>query len=124
MKDKFSRWMNTRYGMDELGKFLGIGGLIVYAIGAIFGLSLLAWIGIFMIIYFLYRMLSSKIFERKQENQSFLRVIKLYKLKWENRKEAKIYMCKSCGKYVRVPRGKGKIEVTCRNCGARFVKRT
>ena len=30
----------------------------------------------------------------------------------------------NCGQYLRVPRGKGKITVTCRNCGASFEERS
>ena len=50
--------------------------------------------------------------------------INLYKLKCEQRKEYKIFQCKSCGRKIRVPRGKGKIEVTCPVCGNKKICRT
>lgn len=48
----------------------------------------------------------------------------LYKLKYEQRREYKIFQCKSCGRKIRVPRGKGKIEVTCPICGNKKICRT
>lgn len=42
----------------------------------------------------------------------------------EQKKIYKFYTCKSCGQKVRVPRGKGKIEITCPKCRTSFIKRT
>ena len=39
-------------------------------------------------------------------------------------KEHRYFKCPNCGQYLRVPRGKGKITVNCRNCGASFEERS
>lgn len=39
-------------------------------------------------------------------------------------KEHKVYKCPKCKQVLRVPRGKGKILITCQNCGHKFQKKT
>jgi len=36
----------------------------------------------------------------------------------------RIYKCPKCKQPLRVPRGKGKILITCQNCGNKFQKKT
>ena len=36
----------------------------------------------------------------------------------------RIYKCPNCKKPLRVPRGKGKILITCQHCGQKFEKKT
>lgn len=52
------------------------------------------------------------------------RFVNLQRLKYEQRNEYKIYSCKGCGRNIRVPKGKGKIEVTCPVCGLKKIHRT
>ena len=47
-----------------------------------------------------------------------------WRVKMEQRRQYKIFRCPSCGIKLRVPRGKGKIKVTCRQCGATFEKKS
>ena len=56
--------------------------------------------------------------------ESLKEAFSFYKLKYDQRKEYNIFKCKSCGRKVRVPRGKGKIEVTCPICGNKKICRT
>lgn len=39
-------------------------------------------------------------------------------------KNHKIFQCGKCGQMIRVPKGKGKIAITCPNCRQEFIKRT
>lgn len=39
-------------------------------------------------------------------------------------KEHRIFRCPNCDQRVRVPRGRGKIEITCPRCGHKFIKRS
>lgn len=39
-------------------------------------------------------------------------------------KEYKYYACPQCAQRLRVPRGKGRIRITCIRCGNRFIKKT
>lgn len=38
---------------------------------------------------------------------------------WANRKTTKYFKCKNCGQILSVPKGKGKIRVTCPKCGTK-----
>ena len=46
--------------------------------------------------------------------------LKIRREKWVQRKDYKFFTCPSCKTTLRVPRGKGKIEIVCRRCGSRF----
>lgn len=39
-------------------------------------------------------------------------------------REHKYFRCPNCGQMLRVPKGKGKISISCRNCGTTFQKKT
>ena len=45
-------------------------------------------------------------------------------MRFEMRKEYRIFRCKGCGRNIRVPRGKGKLEITCPLCGRKVIHRT
>jgi DNA-directed RNA polymerase subunit RPC12/RpoP len=116
--------MRERYGLDELGKVI----LLVTAIFSVCGgfaqntiLYSLGWIGI---VIFVYRTMSKQIYDRSEENTKFLRYMKLWSLKMDYRKTARIYMCPQCGKMIRVPKGRGKIQITCPKCGNKITRRT
>ena len=92
----------------------------------LFGLQIAAIIIIFI------RMMSRNISARAQENQKFLN--RWYNLKdWgafrkrkkeEHRNGNTLYKCPVCRKIIRVPLGKGRIEITCPNCKNKFVRKT
>lgn len=124
LKESLVRFFQGRYGMDELGKTLTIGSLAVYVLGVILQSSLLVTLAMMGVIYAWYRMLSRKHWDRSAENRKYNRYVKLWKLRYQERKTSRIYMCKSCGRMIRVPKGKGKIEVTCTVCGNKSIHRT
>ena len=132
MKEKFIRFMQGRYGVDQLSKFILILGLVFVVISALFNnaLSLLTYIlGWVMVIYCYFRIFSRNIPKRYAENQAYL--AKKYKIRnffgkqkniWQQRKTHHIYTCPSCKQKIRIPKGKGKIEVRCPKCGTTFIK--
>lgn len=75
------------------------------------------------------RAISRNIGRRQAENQKFLNLFRGFRhgqnwrAKMEQRRQYKIFRCPSCGVKLRVPRGVGKIKVTCRQCGATFEKK-
>ncbi|MCI8293827.1 MAG: hypothetical protein HFH53_09895 [Hespellia sp.] len=131
MKEKFIRFMQGRYGADSLTKFLVITGVIVACLSSISkvrSLYLLAWV---FIIFAYFRMFSKDYAKRSAENQLFLK--KTYKLRckfagWKRRlgqiRQYHIYKCPSCKQKIRIPRGKGKIEIRCPKCNETFVKKS
>ena len=52
--------------------------------------------------------------------EDFERAKRTAKKMWKGRKTTAYLKCPNCGQMLRVPRGKGKITVTCRGCGASF----
>ena len=118
------RFMQGRYGTDELCKATIIGSVILYVVYAMTGFRVFNSLAFLGMVYTLFRSLSKDINKRYMENQRFLKVLNLNKVKFEQRKEYKIFKCKSCGRNIRVPRKKGKIEVTCPVCGNKTIHRT
>ena len=129
MKEKFMRFMYGRYGVDTLGKYSLGAGLATMVLSIVFDsytLSLLSW---FFIILTYFRMFSRNLYKRSSENQTFLN--KTYKLRtWfgkqkdmmAQRKTHHIYRCPGCKQKIRVPRGKGRIEIRCPKCHTTFIK--
>ena len=136
MKDKFYRFMQGRYGVVQFAKFT-MGVALVSIVLAIFvntgssAGSLLDMLGLVAIVYTYFRIFSRNISKRAQENQKYLSATaklrqRLNKEKnmMKQRKDYHIYTCPSCGQKVRIPRGKGKIEISCPKCHSKFVKRS
>ena len=135
MKEKLIRFMQGRYGIDQLSKFLLITGLAVVLLSAFVGetaVSMLLYIfGWGVVIYCYFRIFSRNVQKRYAENQAYL--MKTYKIRnwfqnqkniWQQRKVYHIYTCPSCKQKIRIPKGKGKIEVRCPKCGTTFIKKS
>lgn len=124
LKWKFQNFMMGRNGLDETAKYTYIAGLVIYVISLFTGSSLLYYLATFMLLYGLFRVFSRNVAARRSENRKFLDEVNLQKQRFEQRKEYRIFKCKGCGRKIRVPRGKGKVEVTCPICGNKEVHRT
>ena len=131
MREKFYRFMVGRYGMDQLSRFLSYAALVLIVINCFVKTKLLWLLALVLLVLLYYRTFSRKIEQRRRENEWYLR--KTYKLtsgfkNWrerqKQRKDYVLFRCPSCKAMLRVPRGKGKIRVTCRKCGAAFEKKT
>lgn len=130
MMDKIARFMMGRYGNDTLNNHLLI-LVIVLIIGNIFLQN--PFIQVFEIMlwcYVIFRMLSRQVYKRNAENEAYLNLFKPINRKMNlikknaQDKDNKYFRCPSCKQMVRVPRGKGKVEITCPKCHTRFDKRT
>ena len=69
--------------------------------------------------------------DRRAENERFLRwqykvtgKLRSLKTRWDQRRDYRFFRCPSCRSWLRVPRGKGKLNITCRQCGERFTRST
>ena len=84
------------------------------------------------ILLFLLRSFSRNIPRRQAENQKFLKLIaplrerrQFSRMRKTERAAGKaLYRCKKCRKMIRVPLGRGRIEITCPNCKNKFIRRT
>ena len=90
------------------------------------------WIlSLLVLVYTYYRIFSRNVARRREENGRYLQL--KYKLtggvknrvdRWKQRKEFVFFRCPDCRAMLRVPRGKGRIRVTCRKCGNAFERKT
>ena len=53
-----------------------------------------------------------------------LRWFSLQKCRWRDRKTHCYFACPKCGKTLRVPKGKGRVVITCAACGWQFERST
>ena len=47
-----------------------------------------------------------------------------WKEQWANRKLYHYYRCPQCRQKLRVPRGRGRIQISCPRCGTQFIKKS
>lgn len=127
-KEKMRNFMIGRYGQDELGKFILSLTLILLVINLFVKTSALSAVALILIFYSYYRIFSRDTSARYAENKKFLDTIEplrrkffTSKNKYENRKVYKYIKCPSCKLEMKVPKGKGKIKVTCKSCGNKFI---
>ncbi|MBQ8800235.1 MAG: hypothetical protein IJZ55_11795 [Lachnospiraceae bacterium] len=120
----FRNFMQGRNGTDDLAKVVLWIAIACYLLSLLTKQPGLYMLGIAGIAYALYRCMSKDIMNRSAENRRFQKFLSLQKLKWEQRKDYKIFACKRCGRTIRVPKKKGKIEVTCPTCGHKSIHRT
>lgn len=134
MKEKLQRFMYGRYGLDSFGKFTIIVSLVLMLLanfaparlGSV--LSLLCWA---LLIYTYFRMFSRHTYKRACENRAYL--TKTAKVRhfftsqksiMAQRKTHHIYKCPTCKQKIRVPKGKGRIEIRCPKCNTTFIKKS
>ncbi len=135
-RDRIAQFMYRRNGYDAYSLFL-LGVSVVLMLLT----RLLIWVPVLpavlqvgswaALIYCIWRILSKNTYKRQQENaryyelqQAFFRWFRTLKERWQQRKEYKFFRCPSCHVLLRVPRGKGKLQLTCRKCGNRFERRS
>ena len=131
LKYKISYWMQGRYGNDELNLVLSVGFLVLWILSLITKKSFFYLIGLVLLVYSIYRALSRDHLKRSNERLKYLQIVdrikrypKLLRQQWDQRKTHAFFRCSQCGVTIRVPKGKGQIEITCPKCGNKFIKRT
>lgn len=131
MREKFMRFMQGRNGVDELSKALNVVVLVLLVISLFTGWGILYAIALLLIIYMYFRVFSKNIPKRYAENQKYRNFRYDMTIKWNNKKKEwaqrkvyRFYRCPICKQKVRVPRGRGRICITCPKCRTEFVKRS
>ena len=124
-------FMAGRYGPDHLNTAILILAIIVSLVSRLIHIPMLVYLSYLILLLALWRMLSRNIYKRRAENDKFLRYWSPIKQKClrffgrlKNSRIYKYFKCPSCKNTLRVPRGKGKLQVTCPKCGERFIKKT
>lgn len=135
MKEKFIRFMYGRNGVDELARFesflIWIPILLSIFIRVPIVQSFFSLLTVVLIVHLYFRVFSQNVSKRYEENQKFRNfrynmAIKKnnFKKRREQRAIYKYFKCPMCKQQVRVPRGHGKIIITCPKCREEFARRS
>lgn len=131
--------MRNNYGFDNLSRdmlFLGVllGIIALGFFGTLAGL-ILCILSTLIAALTLYRTLSTNVNRRSSELRGyeivrgsvrsfFQKLFNTGKNDVKKHSDYKYFRCPKCKQKLRAPRHKGKIRVTCSNCGTQFEKRT
>lgn len=138
MRNRLNQFMAGRYGNDPLNRFLSIVVLVLIVINFILSrwlppllTTLIFWLSLIGLVMVYVRMLSRNFPKRRKENHKFMEAkykvtshFRLMKERWTQRKDYKFFRCPACRTPLRVPRGKGKINIVCKKCGNSFQGKT
>ncbi|MDO5037439.1 MAG: hypothetical protein Q4E37_03960 [Tissierellia bacterium] len=131
LRDRFLKFMVGRYGTDSLNRAIVGLVFVLLLLGLYTRMRIFQTLALALLVYTYFRAFSRNISRRYQENQKFLRTLaplkgKFYRLRarFRDRKTHKYVSCPLCKKDMRVPKGKGRIKITCHYCGHEFIDRS
>ncbi len=123
MSQGLRRFMAGRYGTDQLNMVILIAGLVCSVLSSVLRIplvTLILWaLSWGLMIWAIFRSLSKNIYARYQENRKYLQLKESLK-----DRDHRYFDCPKCRQRVRVPRGKGRISITCPKCAEKFVRKT
>lgn len=131
MRQRMMNFMRGRYGLDKFSNFLMWTACIIILLNMFIKSSFISLLGLAVFIYAYVRIFSRNIYKRSSENTWYLNKtyrIRRYFLKKKDRARIRrthhIYRCPKCHQNVRVPRGRGRIAITCPKCRHEFIRRS
>ena len=114
-------FMMGRYGTDRLNMVILSVGLVASLLSVILRAPVMDLVlfalSYGMMFWAIFRVLSRNTYKRYRENRRFLMLLDRIK-----DRQHKYFDCPKCRQPVRVPRGKGKIAITCPKCKEKFIK--
>ena len=122
--------MYGRNGSDQLGLFTLVVYLMVWLLQAVTDWTVLVLVEYVLLFLILYRMLSRNLTRRRAENAIFLQKVQPLQKRFHTLrvrakdKDHRYFKCPNCRQQMRVPKGKGRITVHCRSCGATFEEKS
>ena len=127
IKDWMIRFMQGRYGSDNLGMVTLIAGLICSVTGSLTRWGILSFLGLALYIVTLFRMFSRNREARLKENRKYIELtgeartrVTQWARRMKNRKDYKYFKCPNCKVLLRLRRGCGEKDITCVRCGHHF----
>ena len=131
LRNFIQRMMLGRYGPDHLGTVLFFLALLLSLVFSIIGFAGGSFISLAVLALAFFRMYSRNITARRRENDKFLVLVSPIRARFKkriaairSRKTHKFFTCPSCRNTLRVPKNRGKLQITCPRCGERFIKKT
>ena len=127
----FQRFMAGRYGSDQLNNALLLVGAVLLVAEWITRSRALSVVIMLLLVVCYFRIFSRNIQARYAENQRFLQwwwpqsqKLRNMRLRFADRKTHRYYKCPQCKQRLRVPRGRGKINITCPHCRTQFMRKS
>lgn len=120
--------MQGRHGNDGLNIALMVFYLLLSLVSQIARLPLLGYIATAFVVFVFFRMLSRDNVRRNRENAWFMgifnKVKKVFTVRYSRFKDKDhcYFNCPKCRRVLRVPKGRGKISITCPSCRHEFIK--
>ena len=131
MKQKFQNFMSGRYGVDDFSKALLYATLALCLVSLFTRNRMLNLLLTAGLVFIYYRMFSKNYSRRYQENLWYLRqkdkVMHFFRRQnslAQQRKTHRIYTCPQCRQKIRIPKGHGKVQITCPQCKTAFIQRS
>lgn len=131
MREKMIRFMTGRNGMDELARAESWLVLILLVISLFSRFPIFYILAIAGLVHMYFRIFSRNRSRRYAENQRYVNARYKAVVAWNKRKkqfaQRKVYRffrCPQCRQKVRVPKGHGKICITCPKCRNEFMRRS
>ena len=129
MREKLIRFMQGRYGTDQFGRFLSGVCVVLLVISLFSEHDIWFLLALAVLIYNYFRMFCKNISTRSAESQKYLALTANLRRRFDGKRSEiaqmrthHIYRCPGCRQKIRVPRGRGRIEIRCPKCGATFIK--
>ncbi len=130
IKVHLSQWMQGRYGADELSRFLMLVALALFVLSCFRAMRWCYPFALILMLASVLRCYSRNLEKRARERAAYLQAAErirgkrnLQKKRWDDRKVYRYYTCSQCHAALRVPKGTGKIQITCPKCGNTFQKK-
>ncbi len=131
-------FMIGRYGLDQLNIALLAAMMFCTLASSLSGSLILYLLSLIFMVLAIFRLMSRNHSSRVRENEKFLIFWNAVKRGWNrirgwfaaqkrrfaDRKTHRYYRCPNCKKQLRVPKGRGKIEISCPICHTKFIKKT
>ena len=136
IRNGLSRFMYGRNGADHLSLATLWAAIILDVVNAIFKMpdfveTIIGFISTVLLLLTLLRIFSRNLQKRRAENAKFLEKVwwplkrKFGQAKQQAQdKDHKYFTCPNCAAVCRVPRGKGKIVITCPRCRTKIQGKT
>lgn len=125
MLEWISRFMSGRYGFDRLGQALAIFSALCMILAGFLSSKVLTGFAYLAAVWCIYRIFSKNIVYRTNENRKFGELCRaLSAFTKRDRKHYKYFRCPKCKKTAKVPKGRGKISITCPYCRNEYIKKT
>ncbi len=129
-RSRIQQFMYGRYGQDELSMALMGAGVVFMFLSMFPHMRAAYYISLILILAALYRSFSKNITKRLKERDKYMKAVagpkKFFRIqirRFKERKTYDYYKCSKCGTYNRIPKGHGRIVITCPKCHNQFERK-